>query len=111
METDTCFIVKIRGRWILLVEDYFENSYGFTVNGINHRVKHAVQALNVFHHLVLNVESIGMNVNTGLSDSLAYQADSYIKDASGTPIRAITKMKALEFRGCWSCRVSKEVVL
>ena len=63
----------------------FENSYGFTVNGINHRVKHAVQALNVFHHLVLNVESIGMNVNTGLSDSLAYQADSYIRTPAELP--------------------------
>ena len=30
----------------------FENSNGFTVNGMQHRVKHAIQSQNVFRHLV-----------------------------------------------------------
>ena len=41
----------------------FENSFGFTVNGVKQRVKHAVQSQNVFRHLVRNAESIGMKVN------------------------------------------------
>ena len=30
----------------------FENSFGFRVNGVLFRVKHAIQAQNVFRHLV-----------------------------------------------------------
>ena len=41
----------------------FENSYGFTVSGVLHRVKHAVQGQNVFRHLVRRAEDIGMVVN------------------------------------------------
>ena len=41
----------------------FENSYGFTINGVTHRVKQAIQAQNVFRHLVRGAEEIGMVVN------------------------------------------------
>ena len=42
----------------------FENSFGFEVNGIKHRVKHAAQSQNVFRHMVRRAEDIGMKVNT-----------------------------------------------
>ena len=41
----------------------FENSFGFEVNGQNIRVKHAIQAQNIFRHIVRNAESLGMVVN------------------------------------------------
>ena len=41
----------------------FENSFGFTVNGQKFRVKHALQAQNVFRHIVRNAEELGMVVN------------------------------------------------
>ena len=34
----------------------FENSFGMEVNGIKYRVKHAVQAQNIFRHLVRKAE-------------------------------------------------------
>lgn len=40
----------------------FENSYGFEVNGVKFRVKHAVRSQNVFRHLVRRAEDIGMVV-------------------------------------------------
>ena len=82
----------------------FENSFGFCVNGVNHRVKHAVQAQNVFRHVVRNAESIGMKVNSAkttlvcFSDSLAYEADAYIEDEDGNRIRGQRSMKALGMR-------------
>ena len=42
----------------------FENSYGFCVNGEFFQSKHAVQAQNIFRHLVRQAEAIGMRVNT-----------------------------------------------
>ena len=41
----------------------FENSFGFQVNGIFFQVKHAVQAQNLFRHLVCRATAIGMLVN------------------------------------------------
>ena len=34
----------------------FENSFGMTINGITYRIKHAVQAQNIFRHLVQKAE-------------------------------------------------------
>ena len=82
----------------------YENSYGFPVNGQKHRVKHAIQAQNVFRHIVKNAEEIGMKVNTAkttlvcFSDSLTYKADAYIEDADGGVIRGGQKMKTLGLR-------------
>lgn len=82
----------------------FENSYGFTVNGQKHRVKHAIQSQNVFRHLVRNAEDIGMRVNSSkttlvcFSDSLSYKADAYIEDRDGNVIRGTHKLKALRLR-------------
>ena len=45
----------------------FENSYGFKVNSLQHRVKHVIQAQNIFQHLVRRAEAIGMKVNTGMT--------------------------------------------
>ena len=79
----------------------FENSYGFEVNGIFHRVKHAVQAQNVFRHMVRGAEDIGMVVNAKktamlcISDSLSYQADAYIHDSDQNQIGCQDKLKAL----------------
>ena len=62
----------------------FENSYGFEVNGVFYRSKHAIQAQNVFRHVVRAAESIGMVVNAKktamicVSDSLSYEAEAYI---------------------------------
>ena len=41
----------------------FENSVGFEVSGQKYRIKHAVQAQNVFRHIVRRAEEIGMVVN------------------------------------------------
>ena len=79
----------------------FENSYGFTVNGVLFRVKHAVQSQNVFRHLVRQAEAIGMVVNAGktamltVSDSLAYEADAFIYDSDEKRIGWQKKIKAL----------------
>ena len=82
----------------------FENSFGFHVNGLKDRVKHAVQSQNVFRHLVRNAVDIGMRVNTGkttlvcFSDAQGYQADAYLEDGEGNTIRGTTSMKALGVR-------------
>ena len=79
----------------------FENSFGFVINGIRFRVKHAVQSQNVFRHLVRRVEAIGMVVNAGktsmltVSDSLAYEADAFIYDSDENRIGCQKKIKAL----------------
>ena len=71
---------------------------------MKHRVKHAVQSLNVFRHLVRNAEAIGMKVNifkTTLicfSDVLASEADVYIEDGDGNPIRGSSTYN----EGSWS---------
>lgn len=41
----------------------FDNSYGFSVNGVQYRVKHAIQSQNVFRHIVREAEDIRMVVN------------------------------------------------
>ena len=84
-----------------LVKVYYENSIGFQVNGIQHRIKHAAQSQNVFHHLVRNAEKTGMKVNASkttlvcFSDALGYSPDAYIKEAGGEVIRGTPTMKAL----------------
>ena len=79
----------------------FENSFGFTVNGQKHRVKHTLQAQNVFRHVVRNAERIGMVVNakktamicvSGASD---YKADAFILDSDQNRIGCTNKIKAL----------------
>ena len=82
----------------------FENSFGFTVTGILHRVKHAVQCQNVFSHLVRRAEDIGMVVNASkttmvcVSDSSSYRADAFIYDADQNRIGCQESFKAL---GMW----------
>ena len=82
----------------------FENNFGFTVNGVKHRVKHAVQSQNVFRHMVREAESIGMIVNAAkttmvcFSDSQDYSPDAYIEDAEENRIRCQPTLKALGMR-------------
>ena len=79
----------------------FENSYGFTINGELHRVKHAVQSQNVFRHIVKNATEIGMKVNTEkttlvcVSDAQQYVPDAFILDEDGGRIGCTTSFKAL----------------
>ena len=79
----------------------FENSYGFEVNGIFYRSKHAIQAQNVFRHVVKAAESIGMVVNAKkttmlcVSDSLSYQAEVYMLDADQERIGCQERIKSL----------------
>ena len=42
----------------------FENSIGFRVNDVQYRIKHAIQAQNIFWHVVKRAERIGMQVNS-----------------------------------------------
>ena len=82
----------------------FENSFGFEVNSVNFKVKHAAQSQNIFRHLVRRAEAIGMKVNTDkttlvcFSDAASYEADAYIEDADGEVIRGTKTMKALGIR-------------
>ena len=84
-----------------LLKVNFENSFGFEVNGVFHRIKHAVQSQNLFRHLVKEAENIGMVVNAKktsmlcVSDSLSYTADAFILDADQGRIGCQEKMKAL----------------
>ena len=79
----------------------FENSYGFEVNGQACRSKHAIQAQNVFRHVVRAAEDIGMVVNSKktamlcVSDSLKYQADAFILDSDQNRIGCQDRIKAL----------------
>ena len=79
----------------------FENSYGFEVNGVFWRSKHAVQAQNVFRHMVRNAEKIGMKVNTEktamicATDSMSYKAEAFIMDADGERVGCQDRMKVL----------------
>ena len=82
----------------------YENSYGFIVNGMQIRSKHAVQAQNVFRHLVREAEAIGMKVNTDktgmvcFSDAAGCKAEAFIDDADGQRIRCGESLKALGMR-------------
>ena len=81
----------------------FENSVGFTVNGTNFRVKHAIQAQNVFRHIVRNAESLGMVVNSSKTTMMCisgaeYQADAYMINADQERIYCTTSIKALGMR-------------
>ena len=84
-----------------LTRENFENSLGMRVNGVLHRVKHAVQAQNVFRHLVRRAEEIGMVVNSTktamicISDAQAYEADAFIYDSSLNRIGCQGTIKAL----------------
>ena len=74
------------------------------MNDVLYRVKHAVQAQNVFRHLVRKAEAIGMKVNAAkttmvcFSDAAAYKADAYIEDEDGNRIGCQDRMKALGMR-------------
>ena len=82
----------------------FENSYGFEVNGIMFRVKHALQAQNIFRHMVRRAEEIGMVVNSTktamlcISDALSYRADTFIMDDDMNRIGCQDNLKALGMR-------------
>ena len=82
----------------------FENSFGFTVTGIVHRVKHAVQSQNIFRHLVRRAEDLGMVVNAKkttmvcVSDASSYRADAFIYDADQDRLGCQDSFKAL---GMW----------
>ena len=79
----------------------FENSFGFEVNSVKHRVKHAVQAQRL---LVRQAEEIGMVVNSNkttlvcFSDSLSYKSDAYIEDTDLNRNRGQPSMKMLGLR-------------
>ena len=79
----------------------FENSFGFQVNGVQHRVKHAVQAQNVFRHIVRGAQDIGMVVNAKktamlcVSDSLSYKADAFMLDEDQGRLGCQERLKAL----------------
>ena len=79
----------------------FENSFGFKVNGVNHRIKHAIQAQNVFRHIVRKAEDLGMVVNSRktaimcVSGALDYQADAFILDSDQNRLGCSQSMKAL----------------
>lgn len=106
--------VRKLARLLCYVDDCFglsrinyENSLGFTVNDVKHRVKHAVQSQNVFRHIVRNALAIGMKLNASkttlvcFSDTQGYKADAYIEDEDGAVVRGTEKMKALGVR--FSC--------
>ena len=82
----------------------FENSVGYSVNGVQYRVKHAIQSQNIFRHMVREAEHIGMKVNTNktamtcVSDALSYVADAYILDRDGNRIGCQDSMKVLGMR-------------
>ena len=82
----------------------FENSYGFEINGVKYRVKHAVQAQNVFRHVVRRAEELGMVVNTEKTDMICVSgaadnvADAYLLDADQTRIGCSQTMRALGLR-------------
>ena len=86
----------------------FENSIGMTVNGVTYRIKHAIQAQNIFRHIVKKAEEIGMKVNSGktgmicISDALAYEADAFMLDADNNRIGCQKSIKALGM--CFSNR-------
>ena len=71
------------------------------VNGIKYRIKHAIQAQNIFRHLVRQAEGIGMVVNASktamvcVSDALAYTADAFITDSDGNRIGCQDRIKVL----------------
>ena len=86
----------------------FKNSIGMTVSGVTYRIKHAIQAQNIFRHIVKKAEEIGMKVNSGktgmicISDALAYEADAFMLDADNNRIGCQKSIKALGM--CFSNR-------
>ena len=54
------------------------------MNGQNFRVKHAVQAQNIFRHIARNAESIGMVVNASKTAKMCVSgATDYTVDGQG----------------------------
>ena len=82
----------------------FENSIGFNINGRLQRIKYAVQAQNIFQHVVRRAEDIGMVVNASktamicMSGALEYDADAYLLDADQNRIGCNGTIKALGVR-------------
>ena len=82
----------------------FENSLGFTVNGVKFRIKHALQSQNVFRHVVRNAEDLGMVVNAQktsmicISAATDFTADAFILDSDQNRIGCSDTIKALGMR-------------
>ena len=73
-----------------------KNSFGFEVNRVFHRIKHAVQAQNVFRHIVRAAEDNAKKTSMiCVSDSLSYSADAYILGADQERIGSQDSIKAL----------------
>ena len=58
----------------------------------DYRIKHAVPSQNVFHHMTLRAESVGMKINARKtkalcrSDALSFIVEAYIEDSLGENI-------------------------
>ena len=82
----------------------FENSLGFSINGQKYRIKHAVQAQNVFRHVVRRAEDLGMVVNAAktamicVSGATDFQADAFILDDDQRRIGCTNSIKELGIR-------------
>ena len=82
----------------------YENSYGFEVNGVKFRVKHALQSQNVFRHIVRNAEDIGMVLNAAktammcVSGATEYRVDAFLVDSDQNRIGCGQSIKALGVR-------------
>ena len=82
----------------------FENSYGFTISGTNHRVKYALQSQNIFRHMTRKAEQLGIKVNKRktamlcVSDALGFEPDAFILDEDGARIGCRKLLKALGMR-------------
>ena len=82
----------------------FENSFGFEVNGQKFRSKHAVQAQNIFRHIVRNAEDLEMVVNASktamicVSAATDYVAEAYLLDSDQNRVGCGQTIKALGVR-------------
>ena len=82
----------------------FENGIEFAVNGVQYRIKHAVQAQNIFRHMVKKAEGIGMKVNSSktamlcVSGARSFEAESFIEDKDLCRIGCQETMKVLGMR-------------
>ena len=67
----------------------FENSFGFVVNGQKFKVKHAIQAQNVFRHLVRRAVKIGMVVNAAKTAMILYRTQGEYDTMNRQHVRLI----------------------
>ena len=79
----------------------FENALVFDIQGVSHKIKHAISTQNAYRYIVRNAESKGMKVNSSktsmicISDSLNYVTSAYITDSDGVRIESGDKLKML----------------